>query len=221
MSLPLRPQSQPELSTLQPAEQPGAVATKPPTAELVSLLYDELRAIAVSYFRHQPEQHTLQPTALVHEAFLKLYKANAAEPNPWKGPVHFLGVAATAMRQVLVDHARAKATNKRSGAARVSIDTIEHAAPTSTLDVLALHEAIERFSTIDERAAKVVVLRFFAGLSVQEVAQVLEVSDWTAEQDWRTARAWLGQALGREPMNQVPDPPTGRDHATCPPGSNP
>lgn len=197
MAFPMTPPRVIHSSSPQPSEAAEqTLPPPPPTAELVSLLYDELRAIAVSLFRRQPDRHTLQPTAVVHEVFVKLCKESPDEKSPWKGRGHFLGVAAMAMRQVLVDHARAKGTQKRSAARRVSIESIDASVVAPTLDVLVLHEAIERFSIIDPRAAKLVVLRFFAGLTVQEAAQVLGISDWTAEQDWRGARAWLGRELG-------------------------
>ncbi len=165
--------------------------------EVAASVYRELRAIAASYFREESASHTLQPTALVHEAYFKLFKGIVpGGATPWSSREHFLAVAATAMRQILVDHARAKAADKRGGGAhRYTIDETDGATGGPAIDVLDLHEAIERLAAIDPRAAKVVVMRFFAGLTIAEVAHALAVSDFTVEQEWRTARAWLGKEL--------------------------
>jgi len=160
---------------------------------MVALLYDELRGLAVSYFARQPSRHTFQPTALVHEAFMKLYREEAGEGNRWRSSSHFLAVAAKAMRQILVDHARAKGALKRGRNAGVSLDMSLLADTGAEVDVLDINDAIERLAVKDERASKVVVLRFFAGLSIAETAAVLGVSDFTVEKDWRHARAWLSR----------------------------
>jgi len=163
---------------------------------MVAMLYDEMRALAASYFARQPMRHTLQPTALVNEAFMKLCRGGAANAERWNSSSHFLAVAAKAMRQILVDHARAKGAVKRGQNARVSLDVSLLPETGSEVDVLELNDAIDRLSAKDERAAKVVVLRFFAGLSIAETARVLTVSDFTVESDWRVARAWLARELG-------------------------
>ncbi len=168
------------------------------TTELVPLLYAELRELATNYFRSQPHGHTLQPTVLVHEAFLKLHGSGAQDAaRRWRGRAHFLAVAARAMRQILTDHARSKQTEKRGcGTLVLPLRGDEVAGSAQPLDVVHLNDALERLETFDPRAASVVELRFFAGMSIAEVAGVLGVSDWTVEEDWRIARAWLAKQLG-------------------------
>lgn len=162
--------------------------------ELLPLVYDELRRIAEYYFRRQPDGHTLQPTALVNEAFLKLGGPAAAG---WENKAHFLAVAATAMRHVLVNHALARKAEKRGGGReRVELehlDARDEAAggEAMQLDVLALHEVLERLAAIDERKHRIVELRFFAGLSMDEIAAVMQLSKTTVETEWRAVRAWL------------------------------
>lgn len=170
----------------------------PPTAEMVALLYEELRRLAAGYFSSQPVGHTLQPTVVVNEAYLKLCGAGDGEGTRWANSAHFLAHAATAMRHVLVDHARMRATLKRGGHRRVSLDTFGVEDRSTRVDVLALHEAIERLAARDERAAKVVELRFFAGLTIDQTATALGVSDFTVEKDWRAARAWLARELRQD-----------------------
>jgi RNA polymerase sigma factor (TIGR02999 family) len=172
----------------------------PRTAEeLLPLVYDELRRMASYYFRGQPSDHTLQPTALVNEAFLKL-----AGPNPtWENRTHFLAVAATAMRHVLVNHALARKAEKRGGAyERVELERLEPADEPSgakpvELDVLALHEILTRLAEIDARKHRIVELRFFGGLSMDEIAKVMSVSKTTVETEWRAVRAWLKLEMDR------------------------
>ncbi len=169
---------------------PGAAAD-----ELTATLYAELRAIAASYFASQPASHTLQPTALVNEALLKMIRDRHPESaERWKSPGHFLAVAATAMRQILVDYARAKRSLKRGGVGRIAVDATGLAAPVLP-DVIELNDAIDRLAVLDERASRVVVLRFFAGLTIAQAAVVLGVSDFTIENDWRAARAFLAREL--------------------------
>jgi len=163
--------------------------------ELLPLLYDELRAIAGRQFRGQRSDHTLQPTALVHEAFVKMLGRPAAA---WNDRKHFVAIAATAMRQILVNHARDRAAQKRGGGERpVALeDAPEAGRPTAaTVDVLALNEALEKLQEIDARKHRIVELRFFGGLSVEEIADVLEVSKTTIESEWRTTRAWLARNM--------------------------
>lgn len=161
--------------------------------QLLPLLYDELKAIARRQFRGQRGDHTLQATVLVHEAFLRLIGRPA---KTWQDRKHFFAVAATAMRQILVNHARAKHAVKRGGGGqRLVLDDNVIPSKDSGLDVLELHEVLERLKVIDERKHRVVELRFFAGLTVPEVADVLQVSVTTIESEWRAARAWLATAL--------------------------
>jgi RNA polymerase sigma factor (TIGR02999 family) len=161
---------------------------------LFELVYDELRRLASSLMRRERAEHTLQPTALVHEAFLRLV---GAPRIAWQDRAHFMGIAARAMRQILVDHARRHAAAKRGGRLqRVTLSDDAAEAPADEVEVLELHEALERFATLDPRAARVVELRVFGGLSVPEAAHVLEISPRTVDGDWAVARMWLSRELG-------------------------
>jgi len=167
-----------------------------PAEELVQEVYKKLRALAGSYFRGQPGQHTLQPTALVHEAFLKLA---AADPESWNDRSHFLAVAATAMRQILTDHARRRRAEKRGGhRERVTLSGIA-ASDSSDVDLLALEEILGKLAAVDERAARLVELRFFAGMTEDEAATALGVSTRTVQKDWRRVKAWLAVELDKAP----------------------
>jgi len=166
---------------------------------LLPLVYDELRARAAAHFRHQPLDHTLQPTALVHEVYLKMIDQTSPQ---WKDRAHFCAVAATAMRQILIDHARSRDALKRGGDwNELALDSNGPGAMVSgggelgELDVLALDEALQNLAKVDPRQARVVELRFFAGISVEEVAEVLGVSTRLVELDWKMAKAWLSRAL--------------------------
>ena len=167
--------------------EPGAAE------ELFPLVYEELRRLARSYFRGRKDQ-TLQPTAVVHEAYLRLVDQTA---GGWKDRAHFVAVAATAMRQVLVDAYRRRQAAKRGGDWRkISLDKAAGAADSGEeVDFLELEEALARLSALDERQARVVELRFFGGLTMDEIVHVLGVSKTTVEGDWRMARAWLTSAL--------------------------
>lgn len=163
--------------------------------ELLPLLYDELRTLAARQFRGQPSDHTLQPTVLVHEAFLRLV---GRPEKDWNDRKHFFAVAATAMRQILVNHARAKNADKRGGGERPVLLNDEIVGNRGqNLDVLDLNDAMDRLSAIDPRKHRVVELRFFAGLTVPEVAEVMDVSVTTIESEWRAARAWLSVELSK------------------------
>lgn len=159
---------------------------------MMEVAYRELRAIAASIMRGSNAHHTLQPTALVHEVYLKIV-GNRAEP--WEGTSHFIAVAARAMRQIVIDRARARHAEKRGGHAKreplTGVLQIDAAVP----DIVEVHTHLTRLAEIDPRRASVVELRFFGGLSVPEVARVLSVSERTVELDWRSARAWLRQRL--------------------------
>ena len=160
--------------------------------QLVPLVYDELRALAESYLQRERPDHTLQATALVHEAYVRLIKQERVE---WQSRAHFFGVAAQAIRRILVDHARGHQRAKRGGERhRVRIDD-NVAAAESELDLLVLDDALEQLAEFNERAARVVELRFFSGLNRQEVAEFLGVSLRTVGDDWRLARAWLRRKL--------------------------
>lgn len=158
--------------------------------------YDALRSLADAYLRRQSGTPTLQATALVHEVYLKL--AGARE---FADRTHFLCTAAAAMRQILVDHARARQRIKRGGELiRITLDGSELGS-TSGLDVLLLHDALDRLAKLDERQARIVELRFFVGLSVEEVAELLSLSEKTVKRDWAMARAWLQGELTPVPRS--------------------
>lgn len=161
---------------------------------LVPLVYDELRRIARRCLAGKGKDHTLQPTALVHEAYLRLTKAGD-DPNRWLDRVHFFATAARAMRQILVDHARKHMAAKRGGGA-ITLAFEESAAPQKAiLDLLALDDALKRLADLDARQCQIVELRFFGGLSIEEAAHVVDVSAATAKRDWATARLWLRQEM--------------------------
>ncbi len=161
---------------------------------LVALVYDELREIAQRQLRGERPDHTLQPTALVNEAYLRLFDTSA---NGWESRAHFFGVAARAMRQVLVDYARKRHAAKRGGdQERVTLITDIAEAGDNTTDVIELHLALEKLSQQDDALARLVELRFFGGLTLDEAADVLGVSRRKAAQDWGVARLWLARELG-------------------------
>ena len=163
------------------------------TTELLSVVYDELRKLAAAKMARERPDHTLQPTALVHEAWLHLGGDN--QPA-WKNRAHFFGAAAEAMRRILVDRARRKQALKRGGnLERVDIDAVELLSPMPDDELLALDEALDRLATVDTRAAEVVKLCFFVGLTQEEAAKELGLSLATAERIWGFARAWLSREL--------------------------
>lgn len=159
--------------------------------ELYTVLYADLRERAGRLLGPGPEA-TIQATALVNEAWLKLRSPSA---EAWKSRAHFLGVAAKAMRSVLVDHARAKGTRKRGGKRRVLLDQAVAVYEERAIDLAALNEGLEQLAALDERLSKVVELRFFGGLSIEEAAVALGVSEATVSRRWTTARAWLHSTL--------------------------
>jgi RNA polymerase sigma factor (TIGR02999 family) len=165
---------------------------------LYQLLYGELRATAQHALRSERSDHTLQPTALVHEAFLKLVDPSGVAPEiAWESRAHFLGVAARAMRQVLVDHARKRRSEKRdAGGERVPLDDDLVSFEASAIDLLALDEALGKLAAHDTELARLVELRFFGGLTVEETGRVLGLSVRQVEGAWITARAWLFRAIG-------------------------
>jgi RNA polymerase sigma-70 factor, ECF subfamily len=160
-------------------------------------LYSELRSIAGRYVGYERREHTLQPTALVHEAYLKL----AARSQTYNDRHHFLCVAASAMRQILVDYARSRGCAKRgAGKSAITLDALDLAAPEEGIDVLVVHDAISQLELWDARQARVVELRFFTGLSLQETAEVLGMSPDTVRRDWAMARAWLQRQMKGLPL---------------------
>jgi RNA polymerase sigma factor (TIGR02999 family) len=166
---------------------------KPGLDEMFPLVYDELHRLAVQYLSREGVGHTLQPTALVHEAYLHLVDQRRVD---WRNRAQFLGLAAGMMRRILANHARDRAAAKRVGdRERVSISLIEAPSGGPDVDLIALEEALERLAALDPRKARVVELRFFGGLTTEEVAEVLEVSRATVEREWSFARAWLFDAI--------------------------
>jgi len=163
--------------------------------ELMPLVYEELRVLARRHLRRAGPSGTLQPTALVHEAYLRMVGSEGA---PWESRAHFFAVASLAMRQILVSHARERAAAKRGGG-RERVTLHEGLTPSQEpeVDLLALSQALERLEALEERQARIVTLRFFAGMSVPEVALALGVSTATVEREWRFAKAWLWAELSR------------------------
>ncbi len=163
--------------------------------QLMPIVYEELHAVAEGYLRRERKSHTLQPTALVHEAYMRLVDQNRVD---WQGKTHFRAIAAFAMHRVLVDHARARNREKRGGKwRRVTLYDAFLLAGKGELDPLALHDALEKMRDIDERQCKVVELRLFGGLSSAETARMLEVSPRTVERDWRMGQAWLRREMSK------------------------
>lgn len=161
--------------------------------KLLPIVYEQLRAIAGSYFHHQPVDHTLQPTALVHEAYLKLIRV---PDEKWQNRVHFCAVAATAMRQILHDRARRRRAAKRDGGRRhAELSQVETPSGRNPIDIIALDDALARLAELDARQARIVELRFFGGLTTEEVAHVLNLSSRMIEKEWRRVRAWLNAEL--------------------------
>ncbi len=178
----------PDPDVTQMLQQAGA--GDPRAAErLLPLVYDELRRLADARLRRTPPGHTLQATALVHEAYLKL--VGSSDPG-WDHRGHFFAAAAQAMREILVDHARRKGALKRGGdRLRLDADPDDLPAADRAADVLALESALERLEALDPRKARVVVLRFYGGLTHEQIAAVLGTSPRTVEREWRFARSWL------------------------------
>lgn len=165
---------------------------------LMPLVYQELRKLAHSYMRKEGKEITLQPTALLHEAFFRLVDQKEAH---WQNRAHFYGVAAQLMRRILIDAARARHAGKRGGKdAKIEFDEAVHFQTTEDdgPDLVALDSALQRLSALDERQGKVVELRYFGGLSIEETAEVLETSPATVKRDWTLAKAWLHRELSSE-----------------------
>jgi RNA polymerase sigma factor (TIGR02999 family) len=189
---------------------------------LLPVIYDQLRALAGSFLRREDPGHTLQTTALVHEAYLKLVNQSEAK---FSGRAHFFAVAAQAMRRILVNHARDANRLKRGGdRQRVSLDesgimapAVTDSAPDSGLDLVALDESLSKLATLDQRKARTVEMRFFAGMSIDDTAQALGVAPATVKRDWDFARAWLFRELSsgardalHTPTTRPPTPPPSR-----------
>ena len=159
--------------------------------KLLPLVYSELRRLAAAQMRKERSDHTLQPTALVHEAYLKLVDQHLA----WKDRGHFFGVAARAMREVLIEYARRKGAKKRAGGVEVPIENADPAVAPRAFDLLALDQALHHLEGLDERQARLVELRVFAGLTTAETAKVLDCSQATISRDFRHAEAWLRREM--------------------------
>jgi RNA polymerase sigma-70 factor (ECF subfamily) len=161
--------------------------------QLVPLVYSELKKLARAYMRRERDDHTLQTTALVHEAYLRLVRHES--PN-WQGRSHFFGIAAHLMRQILIDHARGRLRVKRGGAVKVLLLNEELTfSPEHSEELVRLDEALERLSKLDARQSQIVELRFFGGLSIEEAAEFLGVSPKTVKRDWAVAKVWLHREL--------------------------
>ena len=161
---------------------------------LFPLVYDELRRIAGGYFSRERSDHTLQPTALVHEAFLRLSKQNTIN---FESRIHFFGVSARLMREILIDHARRHNSQKRGGNlnTQIVLEPSDSFRDATQLDVIAVDEALKKLEELDERQARIVEMKFFAGLNVDEIASVLEISPATVKREWSSAKLFLSRTL--------------------------
>ncbi|MES2525213.1 MAG: sigma-70 family RNA polymerase sigma factor [Gemmatimonadota bacterium] len=183
---------QPGRTVTELLEKAGAGETSA-LSDVFPLIYSELRQLAERQLRHEPDGHTLSPTALVHEAYMRLVDYSRME---WAGRAHFLAVASTAMRRILVEHARAHRSEKRGGMLRrVAIDSVELGTEERSELLLALDEALGRLQELDRRQAQVVECRFFGGLTEEETAEALGIGLRTAKRDWAKARSWLHREL--------------------------
>ena len=160
--------------------------------QLAEAVYDELRRVAQRHLRRERPGHSLTPTALVHEAYLKLIDQRRVQ---WQNRAQFFAIAARLMRRVLVDHARARAAAKRAAGLNIALDEVEVSTAPMDVDVLAIDTALDELAALDERQCQLVELRFFAGLTVEETASALGVAPITVKRDWALARAWLFRAL--------------------------
>lgn len=162
--------------------------------KLMPLVYSELRRLATNYLRRERTGHTLQPTALVNEAYLKLVNQQNAK---WQNRAQFFAISAQLMRRILVDHARRRQAVKRGGSEqqRLSITTAEELATQPAIDLLALNEALDELAKMDPQQSRIVELKFFGGLSIEETAEVLGIGHATVEREWKSARAWLRRQL--------------------------
>jgi len=169
--------------------------------ELMRLVYDELRHMAHQHMRKERPGHTLQTSALVHEAFVKLIDQKEVQ---WQNRAHFFGIAAQIMRRILVDHARSLQSAKRGGNAHhVNLDNVAIVSEERTAGIVALDDALNILSKVDQRKSRIVELRFFGGLSIEETAAVLEVSSGTVMRDWTLAKAWLRREMSEDPARQA------------------
>lgn len=164
-------------------------------SRLIDAVYDELRRVARRHLRSERDDHSLAPTALVHETYLKLVDQQRVR---WQNRAHFFGIAAQLMRRILVDHARSRAAAKRGSDRMVVLEGVDVPAAPLDIDILGLDAALDRLAAVDARQSRLVELRFFAGLTVEETATVLDVAAITVKRDWAHARAWLFRELQRQ-----------------------
>jgi RNA polymerase sigma factor (TIGR02999 family) len=182
----------------EPVEQPDDDLLPPDAGasspdRMLSIVYAELRRLAASYLRRERPDHTLQPTALVHEAFMRLVNQRQVD---WSNRAQFMGLAAVMMRRILVNHARDRVAGKRGGGAEhVPLTLAGEGIGAAEVNLLDLHEALERLGEADQRKARIVELKFFGGLTNDEIADTLRISTATVERDWKFARAWLHDAV--------------------------
>ena len=160
--------------------------------QLMPLVHAELRRLAAHYMRRERPGHTLQTSALVNEAYLRLIDQKSVN---WQSRAHFFGIAAQLIRQILIDHARKRQSAKRGGAQRVSLDETAVVSRERSVELLALDEALDRLAAFDPRKARIVELRFFGGLNLDETAEVMGISSPTVQREWRSAKAWLHHSL--------------------------
>ena len=166
--------------------------------DLLPLVYDELRRLADRYLRRERSDHTLQATALVNEAYLRLVDQNV----PWQNRAHFFGVAAEMMRRILVDHARSHQAQKRgSGGVKLSLDEAINMSDERAADLISLDEALKTLAEFDQQKSRIVELRFFAGLSIEETARVLGIGTATVIRQWKMAKAWLYHEVSKEVLS--------------------
>lgn len=167
--------------------------------QLMPLVYDELRGLAKRYMRRESSSHTLQTNALVNEAYLRLVNQQNVD---WQNRAHFFAIAAQVMRHLLVDHARSKQYAKRGGGAQqITLDEGLAVSDDNSVELLSLHQALERLEKIDDRKSKIVELRYFGGLSTEETAEVLGVSEITIKREWAKAKAWLFRELSQSEVS--------------------
>ena len=189
--------------------QPGAItqwlldwgrSDKQGLDQMLPVVYDELHRLATQYLSREATGHTLQPTALVNEAYLRLVDQRRVD---WRNRAQFLGIAANMMRRILVNHARDRAALKRGAKAQqVSLSLLESPSGRPDVDLIALEDALERLAALDQRKSHVVELKFFGGLNTEEIAEVLQVSGATVEREWSFARAWLYDAIEGKGLRQ-------------------
>ena len=168
--------------------------------ELIPLVYDELRRLAGRYMRRESQGHTLQTSALINEAYLRLVDQKRVK---WQNRAHFFGVAAQLMRRILVDHARSRSRAKRGGRAQMVSLVEQGATSKEEAEVIALDDALKNLAEMDPRKSQIVEMKFFGGLTTDEVAEVLKVTSRTVEREWRKARAWLNRTLSRGATNET------------------